>query len=58
VYGRELHAYVPTTAVGLLALQDRRDDAAVRRSVAFLEEHATWECSCYALGLAAIALRL
>jgi hypothetical protein len=57
-YGRELHAYVPTTAVGLLALQDRAEDPAVQRSVAFLEEHATWECSSYALGLAAIALRL
>jgi hypothetical protein len=55
--GRELHAYVPNTAVGLLALQDKRDDPAVQRSVAFLEEHATWECSSYALGLAAIALR-
>ena len=55
--GRELHAYVPTTAIALLALQDKREDPAVRRSVAFLEAHATWECSSYALGLAAIALR-
>jgi hypothetical protein len=55
--GTELHAYVPTTAVALLALQDKRDDPAVQRSVAFLAEHATWECSSYALGLAAIALR-
>lgn len=55
--GTELHAYVPNTAVALLALQDKRDDPAVQKSVAFLEEHATWECSGYALGLAAIALR-
>lgn len=58
VYGRELHAYVPTTAVALLALQDRRGDPAVQRSVAFLEAHATREYSSYALGLAAIALRM
>jgi hypothetical protein len=56
--GTELHAYVPNTAVALLALQDKRDDPRVQRSVAFLEEHATWECSSYALGLAAIALRV
>jgi len=56
--GRELHAYVPTTAVALLALQDRRDHPGVQRSVAFLEAHATWECSSYALALAAIALRM
>jgi len=55
--GTELHAYVPNTAVALLALQDKADDPAVRRSVAFLEEHSTWESSSYALGLAAIALR-
>jgi len=57
VLGRELVAYVPTTAVALLALQDKRDNLAVQRSVRFLEEHAMWECSSYALGLAAIALR-
>jgi hypothetical protein len=56
--GTELHAYVPNSAVALLALQDNRDDPRVQRSVAFLEEHATWECSSYALGLAAIALRV
>lgn len=55
--GRELIPYVPTTAVALLALQDRRNDDAVARSIDFLESHATWESSGYALGLAAIALR-
>ena len=58
VLGRELRGYVPTTAIVLLALQDQRNIAAVQRSVAFLQEHATWECSSYALGLAAIALRV
>ena len=38
-------------------LQRERDEPAVQRSVAFLEAHATWECSSYALALAAIALR-
>ena len=55
--GRELTPYVPTTAIALLALQDRHDRAAVQQSVAYLEQHATWETSSYALGLAAIALR-
>ena len=55
--GRELHPYVPTTAIALLALHDRRDDPAVQHSVEFLQRQATWECSSYALGLSAIALR-
>ncbi len=57
VMGRELPGYVPTTAIVLLALQDKSADASVQRSLEFLESQATWECSSYALGLAAIALR-
>ena len=55
--GTELTPYVPTTAVALLALQDQRSTDAVGRSVNFLESHATWESSGYALGLAGVALR-
>ena len=40
VFGKNLPAYVPTTAIALLALQDRADEPFVRRSVDFLEEQA------------------
>jgi len=54
--GKQLMAYVPTTAVGLLAMRDRRVTAEVRRSVDFLARHRTAEVSGMALSLAAIAL--
>jgi len=57
VMGRELPGYVPTTAIVLLALQDKIRDVRVQRSLEFLESEASWESSSYALGLAAIALR-
>ena len=55
--GQELKAYVPTTAAGLLALQDRGDAPAVARSLAFLERSARAEPSSIALSLATLALR-
>jgi hypothetical protein len=55
VLGRELHPYVPTTALGLLALQDRRGLAAVQRSLRWLRDHGTSEASGAALSLAAVA---
>jgi hypothetical protein len=57
VLGQDLRAYVPTTAIGLLAMQDRRDAAAIARGASFLESHGTSEPSGSALALAAIALR-
>lgn len=51
VYGQELYPYVPTTAIALLAMQDRRDDPAVVKSVAFLEKSASTEPTSIALGL-------
>lgn len=57
VLGKELSPYVPTTAIGLLALQDRREPAEIRRSVEFLVENRKAEVSGMALSLAAIALR-
>ena len=56
--GRELHAYASTTAIALLALQDRRSEPFVRRSLDFLDRQATWECSAYALSLATVAFRI
>jgi len=55
--GQALHAYVPTSALGILAMQDRMDEPCVRRSLEFLKEHRTTERSAMALGLALIALR-
>lgn len=56
--GQELKSFVPTTALGLLALQDRRSLPEVQRSQAFLEQNALSERSGLALSLALIALRI
>jgi hypothetical protein len=53
---QDLRAYVPTTAVGLLALQDRRGEDAVTRSLAFLEAHWPDEPSATSHGLTLICL--
>jgi hypothetical protein len=54
--GQDLRAYVPTTALALLALQDRPDQPIVDLSLAWLEARATSETSALALSLAAICL--
>jgi hypothetical protein len=56
MYGRQLHAHVPTTAVALLALQDRRSEPAVQRGLQFLRRHRGAEPTAFALALAAICL--
>jgi hypothetical protein len=56
VMGKDLRAYVPTTAIALLAMQDRRDHPVIRRSADYLTEHAMSERSGTALALASIAL--
>jgi hypothetical protein len=56
VLGQRLEPYVATTAVALLALQDRRDHPAVERSLGFLQAHAGDEPSGLALALAVICL--
>jgi hypothetical protein len=56
VMGQTLRPHGPTSALGLLALQDRRDEPAVRRSLAYLEQHGADETSAVALGLALICL--
>ena len=57
VFGKDLPAYVPTTAIALLALQDYQDESFVRRSVDFLEEQAGNHPSTRALALTTLALR-
>jgi hypothetical protein len=57
VMGQQLKPFVPTTAVALLAMQDRTSLPVVDRSRQFLEAHATTERSGVALALAAIALK-
>jgi len=58
VLGADLDPYVPTTALCLLALRNRRDAAPVNKSVDFLQSHRLAERSAMALGLTAIALHL
>ena len=55
--GQDLRPYVPTTAVALLSLQDKRTDPIVARSVEYLERAAPSEHSSVALSLAVLALR-
>ena len=58
VVGQDLRPYVPTTAVALLALQDRPHVPAVERSVVWLRDSRLKEPSASALAMAAIALRV
>ena len=57
VYGQELFPYVPTTALGLLALQDQRTDPAVTRALERLRADFPSEPTPTALALTVIALR-
>ena len=57
-FGQDLYPYVPTTALALLAMQDRRGDPAVIRGLEWLEQGATKERSLVALSLALICLRV
>jgi hypothetical protein len=54
VFGQDLRAYVPTTALALLSLQDRRELPAVTASLDWLVRHAADERGAMALSLAAI----
>ncbi len=58
VLGRELSPYVPTTALGLLALQDRPALPEVARSVTWLVRNWPRERSGLALSLALIAMKV
>ena len=56
VLGQQLKPFVPTTAIALLAMQDRTTEPAIARSRGYLESHATTERSGVALALALLAL--
>lgn len=58
VLGQELPPYVPTTALGLLALQDRRHEAVTARSLEYLKQHRLDEISGMALALTMICFRV
>jgi hypothetical protein len=58
VLGQELHAYVPTTALALLALQDRREHPSVQKSLEYLVSQRLAEPSGMALSLTSICLRV
>jgi hypothetical protein len=57
VFGQQLPAHIPTTAMALLALQDRAGEAFVERSLDYLEEHAVSSASTRALALTTLALK-
>jgi hypothetical protein len=56
VYGQELFPYVPTTALGLIALQDRTVDPVVVAALRYLEANYASEATPMALSLSIIAL--
>ena len=58
VYGKDLLPYVPTTALALLALNDRRNEPVVVRGLEQLERDVLSERSAVALSLALICLRV
>jgi hypothetical protein len=58
VFGRELNAHVPTTALALLALQNRRDHPSVQKSVEYLMRQRLAEPAGMALSLTSICLRV
>jgi hypothetical protein len=58
VFSQDLRPYVPTTALALLAMQDKRAHPAVTQSLDWLVVHALSERSAMALSLAALALHV
>jgi hypothetical protein len=58
VYGHDLWPYVPTTALALLALQDRRDLSSVKRSLEQMQKDLLTERSTLALALARVCLKV
>jgi hypothetical protein len=58
VMGQDLRPYVPTTALGLLAMQDRRETDVVVRGLAALESLWREELSATALGLSLVSLNV
>jgi hypothetical protein len=56
--GQDLRAYVPTTAIALLAMQNLRAEPSVQRSVRFLMDERLNEPSAMALSLTTMCLRV
>jgi len=56
-FGKDLIPHLPTTALALLAMQNRRDVAEVQKSLAYLEAQWPKESSTIGLGLTTICLR-
>ena len=58
VYDQDLRPYVPTSALGLIALADQRTDPVVVRGLEFLRRNQLNEPSGMALALTALCLRI
>lgn len=58
VLGQDLRPYAATTAIALLALQDRRVDDAVVKSVTYLQAHAHEQTSGLSLALSLICFHV
>ncbi|HEX5108478.1 MAG TPA: hypothetical protein VFV95_08535 [Vicinamibacterales bacterium] len=58
VFGKDLWPYVPTTALALMAMQDRRSEPIVQRSLEQLQEDVASERSMSALALTIICSRV
>lgn len=56
--GQDLRPYTATTALGLLAMQDRPDDSVVRESLAYLSAQRLAESAAMTLSLVSVCLRL
>jgi hypothetical protein len=58
VLGQGLRPYVPTTALAVMAMQDRRGHPAIRASINWLKNHAEREPATMALSLATLGLQV
>ena len=58
VLGQDLRPYVPTTALALMAMQDRREQRAIAASLNWLKAHSDVEPASMALSLSTIALQI
>ena len=58
VLGQDLRPYVPTTALAVMAMQDRSEHPAIRASINWLKNHAESEPATMALSLATLSLQV
>ena len=57
-FGTNLPAHIPTSAIGLLALQDKAGHPVVAKALAFVEQHWHQERSGMALALSILCLKI